>query len=246
MRPSIALRSPIFGFHRPSFAYSIGLRSPFDRLRSGCVRSPRTPIALEAPSRAHSYPVFRRATLSLCLVESPHRETAAPAPPDRQTQRGTDHAKSFKVDSFEKGCIALVIGMRVLRAPIGGISTQQQHRGFHANALVEYQAHNRSWTIARSAARVTQPVFLLARDRVALNPSSHRRPSYGLARRIGSNVGSNRRINTDRSVQIQSLESSVSPICTFGASLRRDLRARSLMTFSTLGGKEARARPGDR
>jgi hypothetical protein len=83
--------------------------------------------------------------------------------PDRQTQRGTDHAKSFKVDSVEKGCIALVIGMRVLRAPIGGISTQQQHRGFHANALVEYQAHNRSWTIARSAARVSQRVFLLAR-----------------------------------------------------------------------------------
>jgi hypothetical protein len=166
--------------------------------------------------------------------------------PDRQTQRGTDHAKSFKVDSFEKGCIALVIGMRVLRAPIGGISTRQQARGIHANTLVEYQAHNRSWTIARSAARVTQPVFLLARGRVALNPSSHRRPSYGLARRIGSNVGSNRRINTDRSVQNQSLESVVSPICTFGASLRRDLRARSLMTFSTLGGKEARARPGDR
>jgi hypothetical protein len=43
MRPSIALRSPIFGFDRASIAYAIGLRSGFYRLRSGCVRSPPIP-----------------------------------------------------------------------------------------------------------------------------------------------------------------------------------------------------------
>jgi hypothetical protein len=94
---------------------------------------------------------------------------------------------------------------------------------------------------ARSTARVSQRVFLLTRYRVALNPSSHQWPSYGLARRIGSNIGSSQRISTDRSVQNQSLESVVSPICTFGAARRKGFSARSLMT-NTLGRKDAHAR----